>query len=342
MKAIQTALIGYGFSGSTFHAPFLKAMDEFETSAVLSSKKEEVKLNFPHANITDDFQAILQDADIELVVITTPNTMHFGMAKQAIQAGKHVIVEKPMVLYAQEAEELVKLADQQGVMLSVYQNRRWDGDFLTVKKLMDEGMLGEVITYEAHFDRFMPVVPDGWRERNEPGAGTLYDLGSHLLDQVQFLFGMPDSLTADIEKQRPGAQTDDYFHLILTYGIKRVILHSSMLAFEQRPKYKVHGSKGTFIKMGEDEQEKELLEGKLPTGKDLGMDRIDCYGTLYTEAGEEKVVTLPGDYKAYYEGIYRCIRENDLCPVPGKDSIRTIRLIEAALQSSKEHRTIFL
>ncbi len=342
MKAIQTALIGYGFSGSVFHAPFLKSMEEFEAAVVCSSNPKKVKKDLPDAKVTNDFQVILQNPNIELVVITTPNNLHFKMAEQALQAGKHVIVEKPMVLYAKEAEKLVKLSKQNNVMLSVYQNRRWDGDFLTVKKLKDDGVLGEIHTYEAHFDRFVPVIPGGWREENAPGAGMLYDLGSHLIDQALFLFGMPDSVTADLEKQRQGAQVDDYFHLILKYGTKRVILHSEMLAFEQGPKYKVHGSKGTFIKYGEDLQETELIEGKQPTSLDAGMDRIALYGTLYSETGEEKIVTVPGSYIHYYEGVYQCIRYNKDCPVTAEDGLNTIRIIEAALESSQEKRTVVL
>ncbi|OES46699.1 oxidoreductase [Domibacillus iocasae] len=340
MTAIGTALSGYGFSGSTFHAPFLEEMDEYNLISVLSSNKDKVKKKLPAVEVVQRIEDIAVRSDVELVVITTPSSLHFDIAKKLLEAGKHVVVEKPMVATMKEAEELTSCAKEHNVMLSVYQNRRYDGNFLTVKKLMDEGTLGDIYLYEAHYDRFEPVVTTGWREENKPASGILYDLGAHLIDQAISLFGVPDSVTADIQRQRPNAVVDDYFHIILTYGIKRVILHSCMMAFEQGPKYKVHGTLGTFMKKGEDPQEDELLEGKRPDGADWGMDPLHQYGTLYTSSGSEKVVTLPGDYRHYYQDIYECIRHGKPCPVTGEDGVKTIRIIEAARASSREKRTI--
>lgn len=340
MTAIGTALIGYGFSGSTFHAPFLEEMDEYNLISVLSSKKDKVKKKLPAVDVVQRIEDITVRSDVELVIVTTPSSLHFDMAKKLLEAGKHVVVEKPMVATMQEAEELASCAKEHNVMLSVYQNRRYDGNFLTVKKLMNEGTLGDIYLYEAHYDRFELVVENGWREENKPASGILYDLGAHLIDQALSLFGMPDSVTADIQRQRPNAVVDDYFHIILTYGTKRVILHSSMTVFEQGPKYKVHGSRGTFMKHGEDPQEEELLEGRRPDGADWGMDPLNQYGTLYTSSGSEKIVTLPGDYRHYYKGIYECIRKGKPCPVAGEDGVKTIRIIEAALTSSREKQTV--
>lgn len=340
MKAIGTALIGYGFSGSTFHGPFLDEMEGFNVVCVLSSNEKKVKKTLPKADVVKKIEDVLMRTDVELVVVTTPSSLHFDMAKKALEAGKHVVVEKPMVPTLQEAEELTACAKEQNVMLSVYQNRRYDGNFLTIQKLMDSGRLGDVSLYEAHFDRFEPVVANGWREENKPASGILYDLGAHLIDQALLLFGMPDSVTADVQKQRPNAVVDDYFHLILAYGSKRVILHSGMMAFEQGLKYKVHGSLGTFIKWGEDPQEDELLAGRRPDGADWGMDPLNQYGTLYNSSGNEKIVTLPGDYRHYYQDIYTCIRHGKPCPVSGEDGVKTIRIIEAARASSGEKRTI--
>ncbi len=342
MKSIKIGLIGYGFSGFTFHAPFMKTMDEFSVVKIMSSNEEKVKKDFPDKEVTNDFESVIRDADVELVIITTPNEFHFDMAKRSIEAGKHVIIEKPMVIEAAKGDELVQLAEDHGVMLSVYQNRRYDGNFLTVKKLIDDGVLGDINIYEARYERFCPVLIGGWREKAEPGAGMLYDLGSHLIDQALYLFGMPDSVTADVQVQREGGETDDYFHIILAYGEKRAILHCGLLAFEQGPKYKVHGDKGTFIKYGEDGQESELKEGKLPEGADWGRDRIELYGTLYTESGEEKIVTVPGAYANYYKGVYDCIRNGADCPVSGEDGVNTICVIEAAIKSSEEKRTVNL
>ncbi|WP_046174307.1 oxidoreductase [Domibacillus indicus] len=342
MKPIGTAIIGYGFSGSTFHSPFLKTMEEFEVVCVLSSNEEKVKKNLPDTDVEQAIDEVIKRDDVELIVVTTPSSLHFDITKKALQAGKHIVLEKPMVPTSKEAEELTACAREHGVMLSVFQNRRYDGNFLTVKKLIDEGKLGDIYFYEAHYDRFEPAVAKGWREENKPASGVLYDLGAHLIDQALALFGMPDSITADIQKQRPEAIVDDYFHLILTYGTKRVTLHSSMLSFEQGSKYKVHGSQGTFMKKGEDPQEAELLAGSLPDGPDWGMDSIDQYGTLYTSSGSEKIVTLPGDYRHYYREVYECIRNGKPCSVAGEDGIKTARIIEAALESSREKRTIEL
>lgn len=342
MKAIQTGLIGYGLSGVTFHAPFMKTMDEFSVVKVMSSNEEKVKKDFGDVEVTADFESVIGDPNVELIIITTPNAFHFDMAKRSIEAGKHVIIEKPMVIEAAQGDELVQLAEKQGVMLSVYQNRRHDGNFLTVKKLIEDGVLGDVNTYEARFERFHPELAGGWREKAEPGAGMLYDLGSHLIDQALYLFGMPDAVSADVQVQRKGAKTDDYFHIILMYGEKRAILHCGLLAFEQGPKYKVHGNKGTFIKYGEDGQESDLKEGKLPEKADWGTDRMELYGTLYTEKGAERIVTIPGAYTNYYKEVYDCIRNGAHCPVSGEEGVNTIRIIEAAIKSSEEQRTVKL
>ncbi|MCI2252876.1 oxidoreductase [Domibacillus sp. PGB-M46] len=342
MKAIGTALIGYGFSGSTFHAPFLNKMEEFQLVSILSSKREKLKESFPSIDVVQQIDDVLNNAQVELVVVTTPSSLHFDITKRALEAGKHVIVEKPMVPTVQEAETLAECAKKHNVMLSVFQNRRYDGNFLTVRKMIEEGRLGDVYVYEAHYDRFEPVIARGWREEKKPASGVLYDLGAHLIDQALSLFGMPDSVTADIQKQRPQALVDDYFHLVLTYGTKRVILHSGMITVEQGAKYKVHGTKGTFMKRGEDPQEKELINGESLESPEWGMDRIDQYGTLYTKEGDEKIVTLPGDYRRYYKEIYQCIRDGKPCPVSGEEGIQVIRVIEAALESSRDKRTIEL
>ncbi|WP_050179991.1 oxidoreductase [Domibacillus robiginosus] len=342
MKTIGTALIGYGFSGSTFHAPFLEEMEEFQLMSILSSKKEKVKEKFPAVQVVQQVDDIINNPEIELVVVTTPSSLHFEITRQALEAGKHVIVEKPMVPTVEEAEALSACAKEYNVMLSVFQNRRYDGNFRTVKKMIEEGRLGDVYMYEAHYDRFEPVVGKGWREEKKPASGVLYDLGAHLIDQALSLFGMPDSITADLQKQRPHALVDDYFHLVLTYGTKRVILHSGMVTVEQGAKYKVHGTEGTFMKRGEDPQEEQLIKGEPLSSAEWGMDRLDQYGTLYTKEGNEKIVTLPGDYRQYYKGIYHAIRDGQPCPVPCEDGIRTIRIIEAAQQSSREGKTIQL
>ncbi|MDG4657129.1 oxidoreductase [Ectobacillus antri] len=342
MKSIKTALVGYGFSGVTFHAPFLQAMDEFDVIKVVSSSPEKVKQDFSEAEVVPQLEDALRDPNVELVVITTPNTLHYDMAKQSILAGKHVIIEKPMVVEPVEAEELIALAKVHGVMLSVYQNRRWDNDFLTIKQLLAQNKLGDVMTYEAHFDRFRPQVRDRWREREGRGTGILYDLGSHLIDQALHLFGMPQFVVADVTEQREGAQTDDYFHIVMGYGKRRVILHVGSIVPGQGPKFLVHGTKASYIKYGLDGQEDALKAGKNPLEQGWGADRPEWYGKLLTEETEEIIETVPGSYSSYYQGVYEHIRGGAQNPVPGEDGLRTIQVIRAALTSSIEKRFVYM
>ncbi|KHD86642.1 oxidoreductase [Heyndrickxia ginsengihumi] len=345
MEKIKTGLIGYGFSGATFHAPFLKALDEFDLIKVLSSNQEKVQNDLGNITVAEKMDDIINDPEIELVVITTPNTLHYEMAKQSLIAKKHVIIEKPMVVDPEEAKELIQLAKQNNVMLSVYQNRRWDNDFLTIKHLISEGSLGEITTYEAHFDRFRPNVRNRWREQAGKGSGMLYDLGSHLIDQALHLFGTPQFVLADVFAQREQSQVDDYFHIILGYEQRRVILHSGSIVKGQGPKFAVHGSKGSFIKYGLDGQEDALKAGKIPTEKDWGKDKEEWYGALtIDENGKEvtkKIETIPGSYTSYYRQVYDHIRSGKANPVPGEDGLKTIQVIHAALQSSKEKKAVF-
>lgn len=237
-EKIGVGIVGFGFSSTTFHIPLLQTIEEYDIRAVLSSKEEVVKEALPHANVVSTIDELVKRADIDLVVITSPNTTHFPYVKEAILNGKHVVVEKPFVVSIEEGEELISLAEQHNVVLSVYHNRRFDNDFLTIKKLLEEDRIGNVYAYEAHFDRFRPHVRDRWREKNLPGSGILYDLGSHLIDQALSLFGKPNAISADVIKQRPGAEIDDYFHIVLHYGVKRVILRSS--SYVKKPVHTLH------------------------------------------------------------------------------------------------------
>ncbi|PEK99018.1 oxidoreductase [Bacillus sp. AFS017336] len=346
MKKIKVGLVGYGFSGATFHAPFIKALEEFELSKVVSSKKEEVQKDLGAVEVVSALEDVLADELIDLVVITTPSGMHFEMAKQSLLAGKHVILEKPMVIQTWEAEELNKIAEEKNLLLSVYHNRRWDNDFLTVKKLINDGVLGEINTYQVHFDRFRPEVRNRWREQQGPGSGMLYDLGSHLIDQALNLFGLPQFISADVFAQRANAETDDYFHIILGYDKLRVILHSGSIIPSNGPRFQVHGNKGSFIKYGIDGQEAALKEGENPTEQGWGDDVPQFYGKLFTVEGEkemeETIVTLPGSYTTYYKKIAESILEGKKAPVTGEEGLKVIKIIEAALKSSEEKKVIYL
>ncbi len=278
MHKVRVGLIGYGFSSSTFHAPLLGVIEGFDITAVSSSKPELVGRKLPDAAVEISPSALIQRSDVDLIIITAPNEAHFPLAKEAIEAGKHVVVEKPFVLTFEEGTELIELARSKGVLLSVYHNRRWDNDFLTLQEIIASGRLGTIFTYEAHYDRYRREVRDRWRERAIPGSGLLYDLGAHLIDQALVLFGRPEFITADILSQRDNAQADDYFHITLKYERLRVILHSGMLVKEPGPHFLVHGDKGSFCKYGLDSQEETLKSGGLPGTPKYGEDNERNFG----------------------------------------------------------------
>lgn len=346
MKKINVGLVGYGLSGATFHAPLLSVLEEFEVLKVVSSNKEKVLQDLGGVEVVKSLEEVLEDPAIDLVVITTPSGMHYEMAKQSLMAGKHVILEKPMVVETWEAEDLIKIAEEKKLLLSVYHNRRWDNDYLTVKKLVNDGMLGEVNTYQVHFDRFRPEVRDRWREKQGPGSGTLYDLGSHLIDQALQLFGKPNFILADIFGQRENAETDDYFHLTLGYEKLRVILHSGSIVPSNGPRFQVHGSKGSFVKYGIDGQEDALKSGKKPINDSWGADEPQFYGKLNTIDGEkvksETIETLHGSYLTYYKKIAESINDGKSAPVTGQEGLLVIKIIEAAQKSSIEKKAVYL
>jgi scyllo-inositol 2-dehydrogenase (NADP+) len=346
MQILKVGLIGYGFSGAVFHAPLLAVLENFEITKVLSSNPEKVHEDLGNVEVVSNIQHILDDSSIQLVIITTPNILHFEMAKQSLLAGKHVVLEKPMVNTVEEAKQLVRIAKERNLMLSVYQNRRWDNDFLTIKQLIAEGTLGEIKTYEAHFDRYRPDLQNRWREQAGEGSGILYDLGSHLIDQALHLFGTPQFVQADVLNQRDGAVTDDYFHVVLGYNTMRVILHSGSIVPAHDLKYIVHGEKGSFIKYGLDSQEEALKAGKKPIGEEWGADDPDKYGVLTSikdgKTISQKVKTIAGSYATYYQKVYEHIVEAKPSPVTAEEGLMTIKIIELAKQSSKEKRAIYL
>lgn len=341
MEKIGVGIVGFGFSSTTFHIPLLKTIDEYEIRTIVSSKEDIVKKAFPAVRVVRSVEDLVEQEDIDLVVITSPNTTHFSYAKEAILHGKHVVVEKPFVVSSEEGEELLQLAKEHNVFVSVYHNRRFDNDFLTMKKLLQEERVGEVYTYEAHFDRFRPHVRDRWREHNLPGSGILYDLGSHLIDQALHLFGMPEAIFADVAPQRPGAKIDDYFHIIMYYGVKRIILHSSSHVNYAGPHFSIHGEKGSIVKYGMDSQEGQLKEGLKPGDAHYGQDDKQYYTVLAIEE-EQRIPTETGCYDMYYKAIRDSIMHSTPLPVTAEDGLNVIRIIEAALESSKEGRKIQL
>ncbi len=343
---IRVGLVGYGLAGSVFHAPLIESVEGLSLAAIVTSQTETVKRDYPDVEVVPTFELLIERDDIGLIVVATPNVTHHDFARRALEAGKHVVVDKPFVIQAAQADDLIELANRQHLVLSVFQNRRWDNDFLTIRSLLGSELLGDITTYEAHYDRFRPEVNDRWRDQPLPGSGTLYDLGAHLIDQALFLFGMPETVWADVRAQRQGAQVDDYFHIALGYAQRRVILHAGSLVRETPPRFQLHGSKGSFIKYGLDPQEDQLKAGLRPGDAGWGRDEAALYGDLTIDVGDlvvkGKVTTLDGRYEAYYQGMVEAITHGKPAPVAPEDAQNTIWVIECALRSQQEQRVITL
>jgi scyllo-inositol 2-dehydrogenase (NADP+) len=340
MRDIAVGLIGYGIAGSVFHAPLIRACPQLRLAAVVTSRKERVEaLGGVRAVAT--VAELLSDPEIQLVVVASPSDTHFELACAALAAGKHVVVDKPFTLTAAEAEELIHRAAKSGCALSVYQSRRWDGDYLTVKRLMAEGALGTVYYYEARYDRFRPQIRARWRELPGPGSGILYDLGPHLIDQVLQLFGMPRVVSADAFAQRPGGQSIDYFHLMLDYGPMRAVLHSSVLAPGPGPHFSIHGDGGSFIKYGMDPQEEALKAGQRPGDAGWGEDDPSLYGELTSADGRQRrVETEHGCLENFYREMADHILRGAAVPVDPSGARDNIAVIEAAFRSTEEGRAV--
>lgn len=339
--SIRVGLIGYGYASKTFHAPLIDGTPGLELAAITSSDAGKVTADWPQMRVIASPQALITDPAIDLIVIPTPNDTHFPLAKAALEAGKHVVVDKPFTVTLSQARELDALAKSRGLLLSVFHNRRWDSDFLTLKTLITEGTLGEVAYLESHFDRFRPQVRDRWREQSGIGSGIWYDLAPHLIDQALVLFGLPVSLYVDLAQQRPGAKTTDYFHAVLNYPQRRVVLHASMLVAAQSARFIAHGTRGSYVKYGLDPQEDRLKAGERPPLEDWGYDMRDGMLTLAQGdiMAEQPVLSLPGNYPAYYAGVRDALNGQAENPVPANQAIRVMEIIELGIESAK-HRAV--
>lgn len=348
MKKINVGMLGFGLSGRVFHGPMINSLEFFNIGAIVCNREETVKEaqnGFPNAKVTTDINKVLEDETIDLIIVATPNIYHYELATKALLANKHVIVEKPFTVTSKEADELIELAKKQNKILTVYQNRRWDSDFLTIKEIIAKDLLGDVVEYEAHFDRFRNVVKNGWREEELPGSGILYDLGSHLIDQAQCLFGLPNEVRADIRTQRKDAKCDDNFEVVLNYDNIKVILKAGMLVREELPRFIILGNKGSYVKYGLDVQEAALREGKTPnTVENWGKEPEDIWGILNTEISglnfRGKIESKCGDYRKFYENVYKAILGEEELLVKPEEARNTIRIIELAMESNKEKRTV--
>jgi predicted dehydrogenase len=326
---IQVGLIGYGNAGRIFHAPLISGVPGLHLTSVCSSKAQDVLAQWPLVAVVATPQEVFSNPAIALVVIATGNESHYPLAREALLAGKHVVVDKPCTVTLAQTEDLLQLAKAQGRVLTVFQNRRWDSDFLALQQLIGSGVLGRIVHFESHFDRYRPVVPDRWREQDLPGSGLWFDLGAHLVDQSLQLFGAPDDICLDLACQREGAQVNDYFHAQLRYPTRhpglRVLLHGSALVPLVGPRFVVHGTQGSFVKYGLDVQEDALKAGGRPqwgAESDWGRDPQMGSVTLQTDAGA--VVThapnVPGNYLGFYAQLCACLSGQDDQPAvnPGQ------------------------
>ena len=332
---LQVALIGYGFASKTFHAPLLTNVPGLRLTHIVSSDAAKVKKDYDVTVLAKAEEAFALP-EIDLIVIATPNITHFDFASKALNAGKHVVVDKPFTNTLAEATELVKLAKNRGRVISVFQDRRWDSDFLTVRQVVASGALGDVAHFESHYDRYRPEPRQRWRELPGPGSGIWFDLGPHLVDQALQLFGRPEGVYADLEMQRPRGQATDYFHVILRYGRNRVILHGASLVVAETPRFAIHGSLGSYTKFGMDQQEEALKQGEIPGAAGWGQDPQT--GTLITKKGDgfdkRQVPNVPGNYLAYYEGIRDAIALGAPNPVTPEQALDVINVLETGMKSS--------
>jgi predicted dehydrogenase len=337
----RVGIVGYGYSGRTFHAPLIIATPGLFLTAVASRDAAKVRADLPNVAVFDDPMSLVAASDIDLVVIASPNDSHVPLARAALEARKNVVVDKPFTLDLADARELVALAARHGRLLSVFQNRRWDSDYLSVKRAIADGLLGKVTHFESHFDRFRPEVRRRWRESAGPGSGIWFDLGPHLVDQYLQLFGLPDRLQANLAMQRDGALADDWAHVVLDAGVCRVILHAGMLAAGGSNRFLLHGHKGSLVKRKADRQEAQLLAGMKPGSAGWGTDLDDML--FYDGSGAERRITAAsGDQRRYYIGIDAALRNLGQNPVPPLQAIAVVAVIEAAALSARSGKSVEL
>jgi predicted dehydrogenase len=340
-EPLDVALLGYGYAGRTFHAPLIASVPGLRLAAVGSGNPAKVRADLPEMDV-GTVEEVLARPQVDVAVIATPNDTHVDFARRALEAGKHVVVDKPFTLTLAEARELARLAGRTGRQLSVFHNRRWDADFLTVRRLIAGGELGEIVHFEAHFDRYRPEVRQRWREAAVPGAGLWYDLGPHLVDQALRLFGPPLAVYGDLARQRAGAEAVDYAHVLLRYPRLRVILHAGLLVPGETPRFTLHGTLGSYVKYGLDTQEDALKQGEAPGGPGWGSDARDGALTTWRNGTPHvrAVATERGDYRAYYAALRDAVLGRGPNPVPVEEAVVVMAVLELASESAAAGREL--
>jgi predicted dehydrogenase len=336
---LNVGLVGFGFAGKVFHAPVIRAVQGLRLGAIVQ-RHGPPDPAYADVEFVRSVDELLQRS-IDLVVVATPNTSHHPIAKQCLLAGRHVVVDKPFTTTMAEAEDLVDTAARQRRVVSVYQDRRYTGDFATVQQLIGAGAVGRVVSYESHFDRFRPErKPDAWREHDLQGSGVWFDIGPHLFDQALLLFGIPDAIGADIRVERQAAVVDDAFDVTLHYPNARALLRASMLAQPVGPTWIVHGTRGTFIKYGMDPQEAALKQGRLPSEPDWDAEPPELFGKLVTPDGTRVVPTVRSSFSRYYENVRDVLLGKATPAVPPEWALDVMRGLLLARESSRQRRIL--
>lgn len=338
--SIRVGLAGFGLGGRAFHAPFIANHPRLRLTHVLQRHGDQAAGLYRGVTIVRDFDALLERAAaVDLIVVTTPNVTHAPLARRALDAGKHVVVDKPCAVSSEEARALAAAASAAGRVLAVYHNRRWDGDFLTVSAMLERGWFGDLRDYESRFDRYRPDVRAGtWKEQPSPGAGLLFDLGPHLIDQALVLFGRPLAVSASIRTERASSLVDDRFEMSLHYHAFTARLGAGMMAQPPGPRFRISGSKGTFVKHGTDPQEEALRAGAQPAGAGWIQEPADQWGVFEGTVQElpalARIATLPGSYMGFYDNVCEAIERRAPLAVTPEQAIATMRVIEIARESS--------
>lgn len=345
-QSVNTAILGYGKAAKRFHVPLLKSVSGFKVTSVLQRSNDDALDDFKNITIYRNLKDLLKDDSIDLVIITTPNHLHFDQAFECLSADKHVVVEKPFTISTEQSERLIRVARDRERVLTVFQNRRWDGDYFTLKKIIEEGRVGTILEFESSYNRFRRLKKEEvWRETDIEGGGILYDLSPHLIDQALQLFGLPELVFADIRHQRNG-KADDWFTIDLFYANLKVTLKAGMLVYNPSPRIILRGDRGVFVKYGMDVQEEQLISGMMPNQEGWGYDPESNYGILYTDVDgniqEETIKTLRGNYADFYNDLRDAIVNKQDPPVEPESAKNVIKIIERAIESNQQRRALSL